>query len=238
MVKPLPFIAIAFASCCQLAALARATDLPLHAAIDQMISEANLGIVAPVASDGEFLRRLYLDLTGSIPPSDATRTFLDETAAGKREAVVDRLLNSPQFSRHMANVVDVMLMERRPAANVPEAEWEAFLFNAFADNRPLDDVVREILAADGSDRDHRGASRFYLDRGGEPNLLTRDVGRMFLGRDMQCAQCHDHVIYDDYKQADYFGLFAFFNRVADAFGLQDPRYFDHPPPVPGKDPES
>jgi hypothetical protein len=94
--------------------------------------------------------------------------------------------------------------------------------DAFVEDRPLDEVVREILSADGSDPEHRGPARFYLDRGGEPNLLTRDVGRMFLGRDMQCAQCHDHILYDEYKQADYFGLFAFFNRtylVQDAAGV-------------------
>jgi len=113
-------------------------------------------------------------------------------------------------------------MERRPAANVRAEEWEQFLMDAFVEDRPLDEVVREILSADGSDPKHRGPARFYLDRGGEPNLLTRDVGRMFLGRDMQCAQCHDHILYDEYKQADYFGLFAFFNRtylVQDAAGV-------------------
>ena len=59
----------------------------------------------------------------------------------------------------------------------------------------------------------RGAARFYLDRLADPNLLTRDVGRIFLGRDLQCAQCHDHPLIDDYKQAHYYGIFAFLNRT-------------------------
>ena len=59
----------------------------------------------------------------------------------------------------------------------------------------------------------RGAAKFYLDRLADPNLLTRDVGRMFLGRDLQCAQCHDHPLIDDYKQAHYYGIFAFLNRT-------------------------
>ena len=57
-------------------------------------------------------------------------------------------------------------------------------------------------------------ARFYLDRLADPNLLTRDVGRLFLGRDLQCAQCHDHPLIDDYKQAHYYGIFAFLNRTA------------------------
>jgi hypothetical protein len=197
-------------------------QVALRDRIDQAIEGARGGRVAPPADDAEFLRRASLDLTGTIPTADQARAFLEDTNPAKREAFIDRVLGSLDFARRMQVVFDVMLMERRPAANVPAAEWEAFLFNAFADNRPLDVVAREILAADGSDLEHRGPSRFFLDREGEPNLLTRDVGRMFLGRDMQCAQCHDHVLYDDYKQADYYGLFAFFNRtylVKDAAGL-------------------
>ena len=53
------------------------------------------------------------------------------------------------------------------------------------------------------------AARFALDRGSDPNMLTRDIGRIFFGRDMQCAQCHDHPIVSDYLQSDYQGLFAF-----------------------------
>src|SRR5262249_9435522 len=58
------------------------------------------------------------------------------------------------------------------------------------------------------------ASRFFLDRDGEPHALTRDVGRVFLGMDFQCAQCHDSPIISDYKQELYYGIFAFLNRTS------------------------
>ena len=77
------------------------------------------------------------------------------------------------------------------------------------ENKPWNVLAREILQADGDDPAQRPAARFALDRGSDPNVLTRDIGRIFFGRDMQCAQCHDHPLVDDYLQSDYHGLLAF-----------------------------
>jgi len=76
------------------------------------------------------------------------------------------------------------------------------------ENKPWNVLAKEILQTDGTDPATRPAVRFALDRGSDPNMLTRDVGRIFFGRDMQCAQCHDHPIVSDYLQSDYQGLFA------------------------------
>ena len=189
--------------------------LPLHELIDQHVDAAlkakGLAPAGP-ASDAEFLRRIYLDLTGSIPTFGEARAFIDDASPIKRRQLIDRLLNSPEYARQMQRVFDVVLMERRPAARIPQAQWEQYLRDSFAANKPWNELVREILAADGSDPKLRPAARFYLDREAEPNVLARDVGRLLLGRDMQCAQCHDHPLVDDYLQADYYGLLAFFNR--------------------------
>lgn len=183
---------------------------PLHARIDQLIEQSSGSVAAPVAGDAEFLRRLSLDLTG-IPPSVAElRQFLSDQSPAKRQAAVDRLLASPEHARHMAVTFDVMLMERRPNQSVSADDWHNYLLKAFRENKPYNQLAREILAADGTDANLRPAVRFYLDRAAEPNLLTRDVGRIFFGRDLQCAQCHDHPLIDDYHQADYHGLYAFF----------------------------
>ncbi|HUY32343.1 MAG TPA: DUF1549 domain-containing protein [Pirellulales bacterium] len=188
---------------------------PLNALIDQQISSALAAKgITPAGSSGdaEFLRRLYLDLTGTIPTLGEAKAFLDDPSSIKRQQLIERLLNSREFARQMQRVFDVVLMERRPANRIPQAPWEEYLRQSFAANKPWDQLVREILAADGAEGALRPAARFYLDREGEPNVLARDVGRLLLGRDMQCAQCHDHPLVDDYLQADYFGLFAFFNR--------------------------
>jgi hypothetical protein len=186
---------------------------PLHQRVDQLVEATPWGPLAPLAGDAEFLRRACLDLTGSIPSSAEARAFLDDPTPNKRELLIDRLLASPRFPIHMATVFDVMLMERRPDKHVPNADWQKYLQAAFEQNKPYDQLVREILSADGTDPAQRPAAKFFLDRDAEPHSSTRDLGRMFFGMDLQCAQCHDHPLVDHYLQSDYYGLFAFVNRT-------------------------
>jgi hypothetical protein len=185
----------------------------LHRQIDRLIESKMEREAAPSATDGEFLRRVCLDLTGMVPTAAEARAFLDDPSPYKRQKLIDGLMASPQYARHMQNVFDAMLMERRDDKHVPATDWRAFLRGAFAANLPYNQLVSEILSADGTDPKTRGAAKFYLDRLADPNLLTRDVSRLFLGRDLQCAQCHDHPLIDDYKQSHYYGIFAFLNRT-------------------------
>lgn len=185
----------------------------LHARIDELVTGAHIGPAAPIATDAEFARRVYLDLTGMVPSSAELAPFLADASADKRTRLVDQLLASPRYARHWANVFDVMWMERRPDKHVPAPEWQKYLFDSFVANKPYDVLVREVLTADGVDPATRPAAKFFLDRDAEPNLLTRDVGRIFFGRDFQCNQCHDHPLIEDYLQPDYYGIFAFLNRL-------------------------
>jgi hypothetical protein len=187
---------------------------PLHVGIDRVLGEAAIGPESPPASDPEFLRRAWLTLAGQIPSSAEARAFCADAAADKREKLIDRLLASAESVRHLAGTFDVMLMERRGEKHVKAAEWRRFLEDSFAANKAWDQLVREILSADGADEKTRHIARWLLEREGEPHLLTRDVGRLFLGRDMACAQCHDHPRIDDYWQRDYYGLFAFLGRTS------------------------
>ena len=148
-----------------------------------------------------------------IPTASQAARFSTILPPYKRHKLIERLLGGPEYARRMQEVFDAMLMERRDDTHVPAVEWQGFLRRALAENRPYDQLVTEILSADGADPQTRAAAKFYLDRLADPNLLTRDVGRMFLGRDFQCAQCHDHPLIDDYKQAHYYGIFAFLNRT-------------------------
>lgn len=186
---------------------------PLHERIDALIESEFAGPLMPPASDADFLRRTYLDLTGMIPTADEARAFFADTAADKRARLVDQLLATPQHARHLATFFDLTLMERRPQKHVDIAAWQQFLFNSCLTNKPWHILAREILAADGADETTRVAARFHLDREADPTLLTRDTGRIFFGMNLACAQCHDHPNVADYLQRDYHGLFAFFNRT-------------------------
>ena len=182
---------------------------PLHRRIDDAIASGFKGPFAKEADHAAFVRRVHLDLAGVIPTAAEVRQFLNDESSNKRAALIDRLLAGPDFPRRMQEAFHVMLEERREVKESPLADWEDFLLTSFASGKPFDQLAREILAADGKPA---ATNKFYVDRNGEPHLITRDVARLFLGRDVECSQCHDHPTVHDYKQADYFGLYAFVNR--------------------------
>jgi hypothetical protein len=186
---------------------ALAQEQPLHALIDARMAP-QAGLAPATCSDTEFLRRVSLDLTGMPPTADDARAFIADTAPDKRTKLIDRLFATPHYARHLANAFDTMLMERRGNTFVSADEWKAWLVKCFRENKPWNAMAREILLASGADPANRPAAHFALDRASDPNVLTRDVGRIFFGRDMQCAQCHDHPLVDDYLQSDYQGLLA------------------------------
>lgn len=197
------------------AAQPRPTTETLHTDIDRLVEAATpefVSLAAPISSDEEFVRRVYLDLAGAIPTAEQTRTFLADASSEKRTSLIDDLLASPQHARRMQYVLDEMFMERRVGTVVPNAEWETWLRESFRDNKPWDQLVTEILSADGADEKLRPAAKFYLDRKFDIDLVTRDIGRVFLGVDLECAQCHDHPSIDDYLQRHYYGLAAFLKR--------------------------
>jgi len=201
-----------------LAASAAGAAGPLHQQIDAIILVKAKGhAAAPLADDAEFVRRVYLDFAGRIPTGDETRAFLADAAPDKRARLIDKLLASPEYVRRMADAFHVMLMERLG----DHPEWTQYLEASFAANKPWDQMTREMLRASADDPATRGAAFFLskrLENFGQNPVdypgLTRDVGRLFLGKDLQCAQCHDHLFIGEYKQHDFQGLFAFFQNVS------------------------
>ncbi len=182
----------------------------LHERLDRLFEEDSLVPATRPADEAEFLRRAMLDLWGIIPTAAEARTFLDDQSPDKRTVLIDRLLASPRFARHMATTFDVMWVERQIDKNISFNAWYDFLYQSFLANKPYDKLVREVLAADEASRP---TTRFYHARLCQPDTLTRDIGRIFFGMDMQCNQCHDHPVIDDYKITDYYGLRAFVART-------------------------
>lgn len=190
---------------------------PLHLRIDKLIDAKAGGPIAPPANDADFLRRAYLDFAGRIPTIAEARAFLADRSKDKRTKLIDKLMASKEYPRRMAELFHVILMERRGDHD----EWRKFLTQSFEQNKPWDKLVREILSPNADDTGTRGSAFFITKRlekyGQNPTDypgLTRDIGRLFLGMDLQCAQCHDHIHVADYKQHMFQGLFAFVGNVS------------------------
>jgi hypothetical protein len=200
---------------------------PLAERLDSLVAakakENNVSLAAK-ADDAEFLRRVWLDLAGCIPPVAVTKEFIADRSADKRTKMIDRLLASPDYASAMARKFHLHFMERLGDS----AEWTKYLEASFAANKPWDTMVREMLRADYADEPNRGAAFFLSKRlenyGQNPvdyPALTRDVGRLFLGKNFQCCECHDHLFIDEYKQQDFQGLHAFFKNVVLVPGEKD-----------------
>ena len=181
-----------------------------------IVAAAKDAAIGPVCDDATFVRRVYLDLAGHIPSWQEATTFLTSTEPNKRSALIDTLLASPDYPRRMRDLFHAMLMERRGDS----PEWTKFLESSFAANKPWDQLVREILDPDPENEVVRGAAFFHtrrLEKVGQQETdypgLTRDIGRLFLGVDLQCAQCHNHLFIDSYKQVDFQGLFTVYQNT-------------------------
>jgi hypothetical protein len=197
---------------------------PLHAAIDAIVAEAAVGPVAAPCNDADFVRRIHLDLAGVIPTVATVRAFLADPTADKRVRLIDALLADRAFARHMMFVLDAMLLERATPPDDLAASWREYLFTNLADDTPLDALARELLVSDGAAAGTRPATAFVVTRDAEPVQLTRAVGRLFFGRDLQCAQCHDHPLDDDIRQAEHQGLYAFLARTSLFKGKDTPQF--------------
>lgn len=165
---------------------------------------------APRCDDSAFLRRVTLDLVGSVPTYDETRTFLADTDPGKRTKLVDRLLADPRFGPHQADVWDLAFFGRNPPggdATRRRTSFKTWLATQFAKDVPYDRWARAMLLA----RDE-GTELYYVQYRGQPEDAAVGVSRTFLGTQLQCARCHDHP-YEIWTQKDFYGLAGFFVRL-------------------------
>lgn len=196
-------------------ALASAEE-PLRNIIDTALEadwKANGVETAGSASDSEFLRRVYLDLVGTIPTYDEARAFLDDTSPDKRSRLIDRLLEDPRFGEHQAKVWDLVLFGRGAKNNrVRDRDgFRSWLAKQFNENVPYDQWAKAILKAEG-DTVEDGPATFLLQYAGNDKMTAVNVSRLFMGMQLQCAECHDHP-FDDFTQLDFYGMAAFYARL-------------------------
>ena len=171
--------------------------------------------VTPAArsSDAEFCRRIWFDLAGVAPPVSEIRSFLANDNPDKRAQLIDRLLQSPHYATHMAATwndillpVDSQNIQQRQNINALQ-NW---LRDQIIDNTPYDYFVASFLTAGGAA--NRGPAIFYTTRDVEPKKIAAATSKIFLGIQLQCAECHDHP-FDRWTQEDFWSYTAFFGQL-------------------------
>lgn len=166
-----------------------------------------------VADDAEWFRRISLDLHGRIPTVDEAELFLSSKRPNKRTEMVDQLLDSTEFARNMTTIWTNLLIGRRSEAQVNRPALQKFLRMSFASNRPWNQIVYDLVAAEGSNVDN-GATNFLIAHLNNDALpATAVTARVFLGEQLQCNQCHNNP-FSKSQQSAFWELHSFFSQTA------------------------
>ena len=202
----------------------RAT-VPLGAPVDLLPPEKNyvdrlvfkklkaLGLPpSETSTDSEFLRRVTIDIAGRIPTLEEAETFLADKDSKKRERLIDRLLDSPDYADFFAQKW-ASILRNRVEQNVDRGgnfRFHDWIRQSLIRNKPYDEIVREVVTASGDVR--RNPQVNWHRHLATMDEKMEDTAQVFLGLRIQCAKCHHHP-YEKWSQDDYWGLAAFFANV-------------------------
>lgn len=191
------------------------TRPPENNFIDKLVWDKliRLGIEPGVAiDDAGFLRRAYLDTIGTLPTAAEARKFLTDTAPDKRAKLVDGLLARPEYADFWAmKWGDILRADKIKVTHQGTVGLTRWLHKQFQNNRPYDEMAREILTAQGPVQSESPAAFFKAVD--QPELASRSISQLFLGVRIECAQCHHHPS-ERWGQDDYAGLAGFFTGVS------------------------
>jgi hypothetical protein len=174
-----------------------------------------------LASDAQFVRRLYLDLTGLPPTAEQTRAFLADSrdTRQKREELVDRLVGNAEYVEHWTNKwADLLQVNAKFLGEQGSWAFRNWILQAVATNKPYDEFVYDILTASGSNLENPPASYYKILR--EPDLVMENTTQLFLGVRFNCNKCHDHP-FERWTQSQHWELAAYFAKIA---RKEDPQF--------------
>lgn len=167
-----------------------------------------------LCTDAEFIRRIYLDVTGRPPTAEQVRVFLDDKTAGKekRDKLIDELLGSPDYVKYWANKwADLLQCSSENLGQKGMWLFRQWIEKCVADNLPYDQFVRALLTAEGSAYHNPAVNYLRVLR--EPGKITEDVSQTFLGVRFNCNKCHDHP-FEKWTQNQYYEFGAYFSQVS------------------------
>jgi hypothetical protein len=173
---------------------------------------ASLGIPpSPDCGDAAFLRRAYLDATGTLPTAEAVDAFLGDRDPARREKLVDRLLASPEYVDYWSyKWSDLFLISSKKLAAPAVWSFYGAIRKAVAENVSWDKFARAIVTARGDSQSNGLANYFVLHR--DPIDMTESASMAFLGLSLTCARCHNHPM-EKWTQDQYYGMANLFARV-------------------------
>lgn len=194
--------------------------------VDRLLVDgwARLGVQPSVeVDDSTLIRRLCLDICGTLPTVEEVRTFQADQRPGRRERLINRLLDRPEYAAFFAMKWADILRNRGKGYSTSKQRPGTALFagwirDSLATNKPYDQFVAEILTATGSQRENPPTVWYRQVRTSVD--YVESVAQAFLGVRIQCAQCHHHP-FERWSQADYYGLAAVFSRVGRRGGFAD-----------------
>jgi len=192
----------------------RPTPVPTDNLVDRhVVAKLNaLNIEpSPAADDAMFLRRVYVDLIGVQPTPAELNAFVAEADPKKRERVIDVLFARPEFVDQWSLKWGDLLQNTRTRLSEPAVfAFREWIRSSVATNMPLDEFVRQVLTGQGGAAE-TPTSAFYAVSQDTHDTMQRTT-QVFCGVRMLCAKCHAHP-FENWTQADYFGLYNFFNQV-------------------------
>ena len=164
-----------------------------------------------VCDDATFVRRVYLDLLGVVPSGESARAFVADADPEKRAKLVERLLTREEFADFWAlKWADLLRIEERQLDANGVRLFHGWIRKSIADGKPMDAFARELLSARGSTYENPPANWWRANR--DPVARAENTARVFLGSQINCAQCHNHP-FERWTQADYYDWAAVFRRV-------------------------
>jgi len=171
--------------------------------------------IAPsdLCTDEQFARRAALDVTGTLPTAESVVAFAADADPAKRDKLIDRLLETPEYADFFATKwADILRVKRRGEAQRAAGtfRFHGWIRAAVAADKPYSDFAREIVCAVGDEA--KSPPTVWFKEVATPEQFVDDVSQVFLGQRLACAQCHHHP-YEKWTQDDYWGLAAFFGRV-------------------------
>ena len=167
-----------------------------------------------LCSDEVFLRRVSLDVTGSLPSTETYKKFMADKSKDKRAKLVDEFLERKEFTEMWVMKFAELLQIRTDDNNGMSYKSTLLYFNwlkdRIANNVPMDKIVRELLSSTGGTFVNPSTNFYQVER--DPLKLTENVAQVFMGMRLQCAQCHNHP-FDRWTQNDYYSFASFFSQV-------------------------